>query len=91
MLGYINEQRQLERIILNEANRALFGPRKIISKLVLKGYATSKIKEVMRELSEKGELDFGENSRVLIEKKLGENPDSEDTAKLLYKYGYKAH
>lgn len=87
-LGYINEQRQLERLILNEANLKLRGPLKIIPALCAKGYSSSDIKEVMRRLSESGELDFKKNAKLLIEKKLP-GADTEEKKKFLYKNGYK--
>ena len=88
-LGYIDERRQLERIILNEANLKLRGPRKIIPTLAAKGYSTSDISSVMSALVDSGEIDFSRNARILAEKKLPEGADSEEKKKLLYKNGYK--
>lgn len=87
-LGYINEQRQLERLILNEANIKLRGPGRIIPALSAKGYSSSDIREVMHRLAESGELDFKKNARLLIDKKLP-GADAEEKRKLLYKNGYK--
>nr|MBE6544977.1 hypothetical protein [Oscillospiraceae bacterium] len=87
-LGYVNEKRQLERLILNEANIKLRGPGRIIPTLSAKGYSSSDIREVMHRLAESGELDFKKNARLLIDKKLP-GADAEEKRKLLYKNGYK--
>lgn len=88
--GYINERRQLERLILDEANRKLRGPLRIIPALVSKGYSSSEIKETMSSLVELGEIDFSVNARRLIEKKLPDGADEEEKKKILYKNGYKS-
>ena len=86
-LGYINERRQLERLILVEANQKLRGPGRIIPALVAKGFSSSDVSEVMRSLISSGEIDFAENAERLLEKKLP--ADGEERKKLLYKNGYK--
>ena len=86
-LGYINEKRQLERLILSEANQKLRGPLRIIPALTAKGYSQSDIRAVMHDLMEAGEIDFRENAKRLIEKKLPD-ADAEEKRKLLYKNGY---
>ncbi len=88
-LGYINEERQLERIILNEVNRKLYGPKKIISSLMSKGYSPGKVKEVMTALIKSREIDFDKAADTLVEKKLGGEYTAEQRAALLYRYGYK--
>ena len=88
-LGYIDEKRQLERIILLEANGKLRGPRKIIPTLAAKGYSSSDISSVLHRLVDSGEIDFRANARQLVEKKLPPNTDTEEIKKLLYKNGYK--
>lgn len=87
--GYINERRQLERIVLDEANRKLRGPLRIIPALVSKGYSSAQIKTVVSELVESGEIDFSKNARLLLEKKLLDPTDEEEAKKILYKNGYK--
>lgn len=87
-LGYINEKRQLERIILSEANIKLRGPMKIIPFLVSKGYSSQDVREVMRALVDSGEIDFQKNAKKLLEKKLL-TEDFEEKKKILYKNGYK--
>ena len=87
--GYVNEKRQLERIILDEANRKLRGPLKIIPHLVSKGYSSSEVREVLSELVESGEIDFKSNARALLVKKMPDGADEEEVKKILYKNGYK--
>ena len=87
--GYINERRQLERLVLDEANRKLRGPLRIIPALVSKGYSSSDVKEVISSLIQSGEIDFGSNARLLLEKKLSDPTDDEEAKKILYKNGYK--
>ena len=86
--GYIDEKRQLERIILVEANTKLRGPMKIIPALAAKGYSTADIREVMSALVESGELDFKKNAKTLLDKKLPD-ADGEKKKRFLYKNGYK--
>ena len=88
-LGYINESRQLERLVLSEANIKLRGPGRIIAALVAKGYSSSDIREALDTLTESGEIDFSLNARLLIEKKLGNDVDEDEVKKILYKNGYK--
>ncbi len=87
-LGYINEQGQLEKLVLVEANRNLAGPRKIRSKLLAKGFSGSDVDDVIDRLSASGEIDFKHSSRLLIEKKLTRGATDEEIKKLLYKNGY---
>jgi SOS response regulatory protein OraA/RecX len=87
-LGYIDEKRQLERLITIEANGKLRGPLRVIPSLVNKGYSQSDIRAVMHELMETGEVDFKKNAKSLLDKKLPE-ADPEEKKKFLYKNGYK--
>ena len=87
-LGYIDEKRQLERLITVEANGKLRGPLRIIPALANKGYSSSDIREVMHELTESGEVDFRRNAKALLDKKLPV-ADPEEKKKFLYKNGYK--
>ena len=88
-LGYIDEERQLKRIILNEANVKLRGPMKILPTLIGKGYASDDARRIMRELSDSGEIDFRENARRLLEKRGVDLADKDEVKKLLYRNGYK--
>ena len=88
-LGYVNEERQLERIILSEANVKLRGPMKILPALVAKGYSSADVRRVMHTLCDSGEIDFRANAKRLIEKRLSEDADIEKKKKILYKNGYK--
>ncbi len=86
--AYINEERQLERLILSEAKTKLSGRGKFIPKLMAKGYKKSDIENVTDKLVASGELDFEEIKEVLIRKKLGDSQDSTEIKKLLYKNGF---
>ena len=88
-LGYIDEERQLRRIILNEANVKLRGPMKILPLLIGKGYSSEDIRRVMHELSDSGEIDFRANAKRLLEKRGVERTDTEEVKKILYRNGYK--
>ena len=87
-LGYIDERRQLERLITVEANGKLRGPLRIIPALANKGYSSSDIRAVMHELTESGEVDFRRNAKILLDKKLPV-ADPEEKKKFRYKNGYK--
>ena len=86
--GYINEQDQLERLVLSEANRNLKGPRMIKAKLSQKGFSGSDIEDVIDRLCESGEIDFEHSASLLIEKKLTRGATDEEIKQLLYKNGY---
>ena len=88
-LGYINESRQLERLVLCEANERLRGPLKLIPHLVAKGYSSADVRRAVSALVEQGELDFSANAKRLIEKKLPSDATAEERKKLLYRNGYK--
>lgn len=86
--GYIDEARQLERLVLAEANRNLIGPRRIKAKLSSKGYSNADIDEAITSLLDCGEIDFERSAELLIEKKLTRGATDEEIKKLLYKNGY---
>jgi SOS response regulatory protein OraA/RecX len=87
-LGYINEDAQLSRMIERLANGQLMGPKKILMRLVSKGYSAGDVKRVMRALTERGEVDFSENKRLLLEKYSVSDGDTEEENRVLYKNGY---
>ena len=87
MLGYVDEDRQAERLVTKYASE-LLGPYKITAKLAAKYYPASTVAKAMRRLEERGELDFKKNKAELISLKLGENAAYDEKMKLLYKYGY---
>ena len=87
-LGYINEDAQLRSLIENEANSKLSGRRKIIPKLIAKGYKKENIELVLEDLISHGIVDFNENKRKLIEKKLARGAGAAEKRKILYSYGY---
>ena len=88
-VGYINERRQLERLILSEANLKLRGPAKISAHLASKGYSSRDIREVLTSLCESGEIDFKANAKKLVEKKLPEDSGEDEKKSFLYRNGYK--
>ena len=87
-LGYIDERRQLERLITREAERSLCGRQKIYEKLRAKGYDSRLIREVTEGLISRGELDFEENREKLLSS-LPEDASEEEIKKTLYKHGYR--
>ena len=62
---------------------------KIFPALVGKGYSSDDVKRVMRALTDSGEIEFKENAKRLIEKRLPSCDNGEEIKKLLYKNGYK--
>ena len=85
MRGFINDHRQLERLIANEV-RMLRGPMKFIPKLISKGDSRGDVEIAIDELSERGEIDLDAARRELLSK-AGELSE-EERAKLLYKNGF---
>lgn len=85
-LSYIDEEKQLRRLIAAEVNSNLSGPKKYTAKLYAKGYSVSKIKSVTEELIVSGEIDFEAVKEKLIKKHSPENQD--EKRKLLYKFGF---
>ena len=84
---YLNEERQLHRLVEREANSKLRGKYYIKRKLMAKGYSSSAIDRVTKELTESGEIDFDANLEILKEKK--GIVDEEQALALKYKYGYR--
>lgn len=87
MRGYIDEDRQAERLVMKHYAE-LLGPYKIKAKLTARLYSPALISKTIRALEERGEIDFKENRARLIQEKLGEDASYDDKMKLLYKYGY---
>ena len=83
-LGYIDEERQLMRLVENEANVKLSGSKKIFAQLAKKGYAPEKIKSTIRRLEIEGIINFEENKKKL----LAGIADEEERRKILYKKGF---
>ena len=86
-LGYVNDKRQIEDLALKYST-SLFGRRKIVAKLLEKGYAREDVNAALTALSKDGRIDFKKNAALLIEKKLTPPYTREDVKKLLYKNGY---
>ena len=87
MRGYIDEDRQSERLVMKHYAE-LLGPYKIKAKLTARLYSPTLISKTIHALEERGEIDFKENRARLIREKLGEDASYDDKMKLLYKYGY---
>ena len=86
-LGYIDEPRQAERIVIR-CSEQLFGPRRIMAKLASRGYSASVSRQAIARLEATGEIDFSAQKQTLLEKKLPEDALPEEKKKLLYRYGY---
>ena len=88
-LGYLDEERQLKRLVSDLANNSLLGKNKIVAKLVAKGYLTTDVYKIIAILLDEGEIDFEHNKQKLIEKHSAVCGDEEALTKLLYKHGFK--
>ena len=86
-LGYLDEDRQLERAVEREANYKLRGRYYIKRKLSAKGYSSAAINRAIERLADSGEVDFKANFEALAEKK--GITSEEDRFALEYKYGYR--
>lgn len=87
-LGYIKEREAIRELILELANKELFGKRKIYERLCRRHYNGALVKEELSSLAMSGEIDYKENAKRLIEKKLPHSARECELEKLLYKYGY---
>ena len=83
-LSYIDEERQLTRLIESLANEKLYGAKKIYSSLAAKGYPGEKIKTIMRRLEIEQIINFNESKAKLV----ADVSDLDEKRKILYKYGY---
>ncbi len=86
--GLISEEDQLHRQVLTLAGKKLWGRRKILASLRFKGYAGEDILRALAEAEAAGEIDFRENARLLVEKKLDSEASADEKKALLYRYGY---
>jgi len=87
MHGYIDEARQVERLVLKHTSE-LLGPHKIRAKLISRQYSPALINKTIRALEERGKIDFKKNKEALLSEKLGADATYQDKMKLLYRYGY---
>ncbi len=83
-LGYIDEERQLRRIIASEVNGAKIGIRKLLPKLRARGYSAAKTSRIFKELCDSGEIDPDAVKLSLTEGVT----DIEEKRKILYKHGF---
>lgn len=86
-LGYINEERQAKHTVSTLA-RELYGPYKMLAKLLARGYTPSIAKKIIAEMESSGEIDFKNMKQELLLKKLPEGSEYAERQKLLRKYGY---
>lgn len=85
-LGYIDEGRTAERIVISLATRDLLGPKRIYAKLASRGYGSAVISRTISNLTQSGELDFDEVRQALILKK--QPKDDEEKRAILFKHGF---
>ena len=86
--GYVDDKRQLARLIKSLVTVNNFGPSQIYPRLIAKGYKRGDIESVMDELLSLDEIDFDEAKRRLLERKLPEGATDSDVKKILYKNGF---
>ena len=87
--GYIDENKQLLRLVSSIANGKLRGPLYIRRYLLSKGYSIGDINSAIDELVDSGEVDFDEIYKRLIEKTGTE--DSDGRRALAYKWGFRGN
>lgn len=85
--GYVDEARQLARLVEREANGSLRGKYYIKRKLSSKGYARADVDRAIAALVDSGEVDFSANFEALCEKKGA--TDDESRLALSHKFGYR--
>lgn len=86
-LGYINEERQIERLALDLHTRRLYGKRKIFLHIVKKGYSPKDVSKIITALMERDEIDFA-RSRAELLKKYPSELSFDEKRKILLKNGY---
>ena len=86
-LGYINEERQIENAVRSAYSR-LEGPYKITVRLARRGYQPKAVRAVIDAMVESGEIDFKAQRARLMREKLPDGASTEETKKLLHRYGY---
>ncbi len=85
--GFINENRQIERLVMVEAGKKR-GPRRIVSSLSAKGYSIEDIKKSIVLLTDSGSLDFQSVKAELISSAKEDGRSFDEIKKLLYKQGF---
>ena len=87
-LGYINERRQLERLIESEANVRLNGRKRIFQRLIAKGYKKEDISEALQRLIDEGTVDFSVIKDKLLLKYADKYQGEDKKRELLCKHGF---
>ena len=85
--GYIDDLRIIENAVLKLA-ADYQGKKKIIAKLVAKGFSAGTVMKTVVRLEAEGKIDFTEARRRLISEKLPPESTKEEKLKLLHRYGY---
>ena len=85
--GYIDDLRIIENAVLKLA-ADYQGKKKIIAKLVAKGFSAGTVIKTVVRLEAEGKIDFTEARRRLISEKLPPESTKEEKLKLLHRYGY---
>ena len=88
MRGYIDESRQLGRLILKEALERKISGAPLFARLMSKGYSRSDIEIGIDSLVESGELDFSLIREELIRTAREGGATDEEIRRLLYKSGF---
>ena len=87
-LGYIREGEQARRLAAGYARRNLWGPRKIVSALLAKGYSRTDADDAVREIRDSGEVDFISIRATLIARCRARGMEPEKIRSMLYRYGF---
>ena len=87
-LGYIDERKQTYRYVLKLANQNLYGRKRITLFLLNKGYQKEDVDASIDTALERGEIDFCEIKKRLIEKSRLPEENRQEIKALLYKYGH---
>ena len=86
-LGYIDEERQMEKLIVSFCENNNFGRQKIFAKLRAKGYPAGEISKKINSLLREGSIDF-EKAKARLLGKYPPDLSSEEKRKILYKNGF---
>ena len=87
--GYIKEEEQVYRLVVQAATKKLWGPRRILAALAAKGYDSPLIHAAIMRAEEEGDVDFDAAGTALLHRKFGDElPPVRECRALLYRYGY---
>ena len=89
-LGYIREGEQARRLAAGYARRNLWGPRRIVSALLAKGYSKTDADAAVREIADAGEIVFASVRATLIARCRARGMEPEKIRATLYRYGFRS-